>query len=41
MKNFWVYIVFNLLVGVSLALPAFLYMRQIKLESTNYATGDR
>ncbi|MCB0485709.1 MAG: DUF2834 domain-containing protein [Flavobacteriaceae bacterium] len=28
MKNLWIYIVFNLIVGVSLALPAFLYSRQ-------------
>ena len=31
-EHFWVYILFNLLVGVSLALPAFLYKRQITLE---------
>ncbi len=28
MKHLWVYVVCNLLVGVSLALPLFLYMRQ-------------
>jgi len=33
MKHLWVYIASNLLVGVSLALPLFLYVRQEKLES--------
>jgi hypothetical protein len=32
MKNLWIYIASNLLVGVSLALPLFLLMRQRKLE---------
>ncbi|MBW4638447.1 MAG: DUF2834 domain-containing protein [Gloeocapsa sp. UFS-A4-WI-NPMV-4B04] len=32
MKNMWVYITSNLLVGVSLGLPLFLLMRQHKLE---------
>ena len=32
MKNLWVYIPSNLLVGVSLGLPLFLLMRQRKLE---------
>ena len=32
MKNLWVYIASNLLVGVSLRLPLFLLMRQRKLE---------
>ena len=32
MKNLWVYIASNLLVGVSLGLPLFLLMRQQKLE---------
>ena len=32
MKNLWVYIASNLLVGVSLGLPLFLLMRQRKLE---------
>lgn len=32
MKNLWVYLIFGLLVGVSLALPAFLYQREIALE---------
>jgi hypothetical protein len=34
MKNLWVYIASNLLVGVSLSLPLFLLMRQRKLEGT-------
>lgn len=32
MPNLWVYIAANLLVGVSLALPLFLFMRQQQLE---------
>ena len=32
MKNLWVYVASNLLVGVSLGLPLFLLMRQRKLE---------
>lgn len=32
MKNLWIYIASNLLVGVSLGLPLFLIMRQRKLE---------
>lgn len=32
MKNLWVYIVANLLVGLSLALPLFLYFRHTALE---------
>ena len=32
MKNLWVYLIFSLLVGVSLALPAFLYQRELALE---------
>ncbi len=32
MSYLWVYIFFNLTVGVSLALPAFLYARQLKIE---------
>jgi len=31
MKNLWVYVVCNLVVGVSLALPLFLYFRERKL----------
>lgn len=34
MQNLWVYIASNFLVGVSLALPLFLFMRQRKLEET-------
>jgi hypothetical protein len=34
MKNLWIYIASNLLVGVSLGLPLFLFMRQRKLEET-------
>ncbi|MCA1993229.1 MAG: DUF2834 domain-containing protein [Coleofasciculus sp. S288] len=33
MKNLWIYILSNLLVGVSLGLPLFLLMRQHKLEA--------
>jgi hypothetical protein len=32
MKHLWVYVVANLAVGVSLALPLFLYVRVSKLE---------
>ena len=32
MKNLWIYLVFGLLVGASLALPAFLYQREIAME---------
>lgn len=34
MKNLWIYIASNLLVGVSFGLPLFLLMRQRKLEET-------
>ncbi len=34
MKNLWLYIASNLTIGVSLALPLFLLMRQRKLEET-------
>lgn len=34
MKNLWIYIASNLLVGVSLGLPLFLLMREYKLEET-------
>ena len=34
MKNLWIYIASNLLVGVSLGLPLFLLIRQRKLEET-------
>ena len=33
MKNLWVYVVCNLAVGVSLALPLFLFVRQRKLNA--------
>lgn len=33
MKNLWVYIVCNLLVGVSLALPLFLFFRETKINA--------
>lgn len=32
MRYLWMYILFSLFVGISLALPAFLYGRQLKLE---------
>jgi hypothetical protein len=32
MKNLWVYVAANLLVGLSLALPLFLYFREAALE---------
>jgi len=35
MKHLWVYVLFNLTVGVSLALPAFLYARQVKLDKSS------
>ncbi|NMG10718.1 DUF2834 domain-containing protein [Brasilonema sp. UFV-L1] len=34
MKNLWIYIASNLLVGVSLGLPLFLFIREHKLEET-------
>lgn len=34
MKHLWVYVLANLLVGVSLALPLFLYVREGRLEET-------
>lgn len=37
MKNLWVYVISNLLVGVSLGLPLFLLMRQRQIEKI----GDR
>jgi hypothetical protein len=36
MKNFWVYVAANLLVGLSLALPLFLYMREGRLNPSNH-----
>ncbi|WP_009632770.1 DUF2834 domain-containing protein [Synechocystis sp. PCC 7509] len=38
MKNLWVYVASNLLVGVSLGLPLFLLMRQRKLEESDRAS---
>lgn len=38
MKNLWVYIASNLLVGVSLGLPLFLLMRQRKLKTSDRAS---
>ncbi len=38
MRNLWVYIGSNLLVGVSLGLPLFLLMRQRKLEESDRAS---
>lgn len=34
MKHLWIYIASNLLVGVSLGLPLFLFMRQRRIEAT-------
>ena len=34
MKNLWVYVVCNLAIGVSLALPLFLFFRERKLQLT-------
>lgn len=39
MQNLWVYIVCNLLVGVSLGLPLFLFMRQRQLEQQAETLG--
>lgn len=36
MKNLWLYVVCNLAVGVSLALPLFLYFRERKLKVENH-----
>jgi hypothetical protein len=33
MRNLWVYVLLNLAVGVSLALPLFLYVREGKLQN--------
>jgi hypothetical protein len=35
MRNLWVYVVANLLVGVSLALPLFLFAREFRVDRTN------
>ena len=34
MRHLWIYVVCNLLVGVSLGLPLFLLMRQVKLDQS-------
>src|SRR3982751_3048455 len=36
MKNLWLYVVCNLAVGVSLALPLFLFFRERKLKAGSY-----
>ncbi len=33
MRNWWLYVVLNLTVGLSCAFPLFLYFRQIRIES--------
>ncbi len=37
MKNLWFFILCNLLVGVSLGLPLFLYFRERKIKGRNYS----
>jgi hypothetical protein len=37
MKNLWLYVACNFAVGVSLALPLFLFFRERKLKVENYA----
>ena len=37
MKNLWLYVACNFAVGVSLALPLFLFFRERKLKDENYA----
>ena len=37
MKNLWLYVVCNLVVGVSLALPLFLFFRELGLRDKNHA----
>jgi hypothetical protein len=37
MMNLWFYVVCNLLVGVSLALPLVLFFRERRLKATSYA----
>jgi hypothetical protein len=39
MQNLWVYVVCNLLVGVSLGLPLFLFMRELQLEQQTETLG--
>jgi hypothetical protein len=35
-KHIWFYVLANLLIGLSFALPAFLYMRERRLESSSH-----
>lgn len=39
MKNLWLYILCNLMVGVSLALPLFLFVRERKVSAINAEVG--
>lgn len=39
MKNAWVYVLATMLVGLSFALPLFLYFRERKLQSMSGGTG--
>lgn len=39
MKNLWVYVLCNLIVGVSLALPLFLFFRERKLTAQQRSEG--
>lgn len=39
MKNLWLYVVCNLAVGVSLALPLFLFFRERRLNAERHASG--
>ncbi|NET34547.1 MAG: DUF2834 domain-containing protein [Cyanothece sp. SIO1E1] len=41
MKNLWIYLACSLTVGVSLALPLFLYVRELKMPSDAGDTSDR
>lgn len=36
MQYLWMYILFDLLMGISLALPAFLYGRQLKMDRQHF-----
>ncbi len=38
MKNLWIYVASNLLVGISLGLPLFLLMRQRQLDQSDHAS---
>jgi hypothetical protein len=38
MRHLWLYVLFNLTVGVSLALPAFLYAREGQMQRQNRST---